>query len=95
MTPPKATRPKSTWKFRDLVTDATTGRLRESAIWSNIGKATMTWGFIYALLHDNGTEFLWLCYGGVILGHEGASRLLNQRQQALDKGGHTDPPPSP
>jgi hypothetical protein len=28
------------WCLLDLVTDSTTGRLRETAVWSNIGKAS-------------------------------------------------------
>jgi drug/metabolite transporter superfamily protein YnfA len=69
----------------DLVTDATTGRLRESAVWSNVGKLCMTWAFIFTILHDKGSEWLWMAYGGIVVTHELAARFFNQRQQQLDK----------
>lgn len=76
------------WAFSDLVLDHQTGKLRESALWSNVGKAAMTWGFVYMILHDHGTEFLWLAYGAVVVGSEFGARVLNQKQQALnDKEG--------
>ena len=69
----------------DLITDHQTGKLRESSIWSNIGKLAMTWGFVYVILQDKGTEFLWLTYGGVVVGAEIGARIMNQRQQALNE----------
>ena len=75
---------KVKWKWSDLVTDHQTGRLRESSVWSSIGKAAMTWGFIYAVYHGNSAEFLWLTYGGVVVGAEIGARILNQKQQVLN-----------
>ena len=77
----------SDWHFRDLVVDHKTGKLRETAVWSNICKASMTWAFIYTVYQSKATfsELLWVAYGSVALGHEAYSRFMNQRQQKMDK----------
>jgi len=72
------------WCFMDLVTDKTTGRLRESAISSIAGKSTLTWAVIYTTLHTGLTEWLVFAYGAIVIGHESISRVLNQRQQTLE-----------
>ena len=74
-----------TWHLRDLVTDERTGRLRETKLWSNIGKAAMTFAFILVTVRGAGTEWLWLMYGGVVVLHELGARHYNQAQQKLDK----------
>ena len=74
-----------TWHLRDLVTDERTGRLRETKLWSNIGKAAMTFAFILVTVRGAGTEWLWLTYGGVVVLHELGARHYNQAQQKLDK----------
>tara|TARA_R110000868_G_scaffold134964_2_gene347262 strand:- start:853 stop:1122 length:270 start_codon:yes stop_codon:yes gene_type:complete len=73
------------WCFLDLVADHRTGKLRETAVWSNIGKLTMTWAFIYTIWKGGSSEFLWLAYGGVVVAHESAARFFNQRQQKIDQ----------
>jgi len=75
---------KKKWAFSDLVLDHTTGKLRETAVWSNIGKGAMTWGFVYTVLHDKGGEWLWLAYGSIVVAAEAVARVLNQKQQAID-----------
>ena len=74
-----------TWHIRDLVTDERTGRLRETKLWSNIGKAVMTFAFVLVTVRGAGTEWLWLTYGGVVVLHELGSRHYNQAQQKIDK----------
>jgi hypothetical protein len=74
-----------TWCVMDLVLDHKTGKLRETALWSNIGKAVMTWAFVYSVMHEHFNELLWAVYGGVVLGHEAYARFMNQRQQTIDK----------
>lgn len=66
------------------MTDHETGRLRESSVWSNAGKLAMTWAFVYVVLHGDSSEFLWLAYGGVVVGAEIGARILNQKQQVLN-----------
>lgn len=75
------------WCLLDLVIDHQTGKLRETAVWSNIGKAVMTWAFIYTVLQQkaNFNELLWLAYGSIVVLHEMGARFFNQRQQTLDK----------
>lgn len=75
------------WHFRDLVTDHKTGKLRETAVWSNIGKCAMTWAFIYTVFYSKGSfsELLWVAYGSIVVAHELTSRYFNQKQQVLDK----------
>jgi hypothetical protein len=81
----KQERRQKVWRFSDLFTDSTTGRMSESLMWSNIGKAAMTWGFCYICVTQQTSEFLWLAYGGAVLGHNIAARVLNQRQQQIEK----------
>lgn len=75
----------------DLVTDHQTGKLRETALWSNLGKATLTWALVYETLHSGLTEWLVFAYGGIVILHEASARYFNQRQQTLDKDKHEPP----
>jgi len=72
------------WCVTDLVVDHRTGKLRESAVWSNVGKASMTWAFVYTVLGGHGSEWLWIAYGGLVVAHASVERVLNQKQQAID-----------
>ncbi len=83
----------SEWHLRDLVTDHKTGKLRETAVWSNIGKASMTWAFIYTVFYAKGSfsELLWVAYGSIVVAHELTARYFNQKQQVLDKDTHAQP----
>ena len=74
-----------TWHLMDLLTDDKTGRLRETKLWSNIGKGLMSVAFIVVTMRGAGTEWLWLTYGGVVVLHELGSKFMNQSQQKLDK----------
>ena len=73
------------WCFMDLIVDHQSGKLRESALWSNVGKAVMTWAFAYTVLTGHGSEWLWIAYGGIVVSAEAVARVLNQKQQTLDK----------
>ena len=73
------------WHLRDWVTDERTGRLRETKLWSNVGKAAMTFAFVRATWVGAGTEWLWLTFGSVVVLHELGAKYLGQRQQTLDK----------
>jgi len=76
------------WCFRDLWVDHKTGMLRESAVWSNVGKAAMTFGFVLTVWRGGNSEWLWTAYGTIIVGHASVERLLGQRQQKVDKEVH-------
>lgn len=73
------------WHLRDLFTDERSGKLRETKVWSNIGKAVMTFAFVVVTWRGAGTEWLWLTYGMVVVLHELGSKMLNQKQQQIDK----------
>ena len=74
------------WCFMDLVTDHQTGKLRESSLWSNVGKAAMTWAFCFVVYKGGSNEWLWVAYGSIVVLHDAASRFFNQKQQVLDGG---------
>ena len=73
------------WCFMDLVTDHQTGKLRETALWSNVGKLAMTWAFVFTVWKGGSSEWLWVAYGAIVVLHEASARFYNQRQQQLDK----------
>jgi len=72
------------WCVMDLVTDRTTGRLRESAVWSNIGKAAIVWAYC-ANVNATTFETMTFVVGGLLLGHEIGARILNQRNNKMEK----------
>ncbi len=69
----------------DLVLDHQTGKLRETAVWSNVGKLVLTWAFIHEIWGGHTSEWLWLTYGAIVVLHEASARFFNQRQQKIDK----------
>ena len=73
------------WHLRDLFTDHQTGKLRETSLWSNIGKFAMTFSFIFLTIKGSLTEWYVAAYGGVVVLHEMGAKYLNQRQQQVDK----------
>jgi hypothetical protein len=72
------------WCLMDLVVDHQTGKLRESALWSNVGKASMTAAFLWTVWKGHNSEWLWIAYGGIVIAHASVERVLNQRQQTLN-----------
>jgi hypothetical protein len=72
----------TTWHLRDLFVDHATGRLRESKVWANIAKASMTFGFIWSVVHGQNTDWLWMAFGAPMLGHESVTRLFNMKEAA-------------
>lgn len=78
------------WCVMDLVVDHRTGKLRESAVWSNVGKAAMTGAFVYTVASGHGSEWLWIAYGGIVVAHASVERVLGQRQQGIDNKKEVD-----
>lgn len=72
------------WCVMDLVVDHQTGKLRETAVWSNVGKAVMTWAFVWVIYKGGSSESLWLAYGSIVVIHEATARFFNQKQQTID-----------
>ena len=67
------------WCVVDLVTDHTSGKLRETLVWSNVGKLACLWAFVYRVLHGSDTESLWAIVMGILTAHEIVSRYLSNR----------------
>ena len=63
----------------DLVTDPASGRLRETLLWSNLGKASALGWFSYACYKGTDTEVLWLIVMGVLTCHAAFSQFLTQK----------------
>ncbi len=73
------------WHIRDLFVDHNTGRIRESKVWSNVGKAAMTVAFCWVIYKGGSSEWLWITYGTIVCGHEIATRIMNQREHPAPK----------
>jgi len=84
------------WCILDLVTDHQTGKLRETLVWSNIGKGAMTWAFCFTVLEQRAAfdELLWLAFGSIVVCHELGSRYFNQKQQLINKATDAVQPPT-
>lgn len=76
--------PTRQWCVMDLVTDHVTGKMRETLLWSNLFKACALVAYSRFVSADN-FELMTLTAGGIFLAHEGFSRIMNQRQQKLEK----------
>ena len=71
-------RRKPEWHFRDLFTDHRTGKLRETLLWSNVGKAAALFWFSWECYRGTDSEWLWLVVMGALVFHELVSRVINQ-----------------
>jgi len=45
----------------------------------------MTFGFLLTIWRGASSEWLWASFGGVVVLHEVAARVMNQKQQVIDK----------
>lgn len=64
------------WCLMDLVTDPKTGKLRETLVWSNLGKlAALSW-FCVDCYKGTDTEFQWLTVMGVLTCHAAFSQFI-------------------
>lgn len=68
----------------DLVTDPINGRLAETKIWTNIGKALMCWALYHEAIAGRLTEPLLMWFGLLIFAHEAVSRFLTGRYAAAE-----------
>ena len=67
------------WHFRDLITDPTTGRLKETLVFSVSGKAAALGWFSYKCYYGDDTEWLWLIVMGVLTMHAAFSQFVTTR----------------
>lgn len=72
------------WRIADLITNHQTGRLRETAFWSNICKASATYAYLRYVTASNYESMTAVLVGALIL-HEVVKAKQNQDQQKLDK----------
>lgn len=77
-------RRKRRWYIMDLVTNHQTGRLRETAFWSNVCKASATWAYLKYVRAENFETMTAVLVGALIV-HEVVKAKQNQDQQKLDK----------
>ena len=66
------------WCVMALVTDHVTGKLRESSVWSNVGKGCVTWAYV-TMVNAANFESMTLIFLGGVAGHEVVSRLMNMK----------------
>lgn len=78
------TRNRRTWRITDIVVDKTTGRLRESALFSVATKIAVLYSYL-KFVNATNFETMTFVVGCLMLGHEVGARVLNQKQQRLEK----------
>ena len=64
------------WCFVDLVTDPYSGKLRETLLWSNLGKASALFWFSRKCYLDTDTYELWLIVMVVLTAHAMFSQFI-------------------
>lgn len=76
--------PNRKWCFMDLVTNHQTGKLRETALWTNAFKLAV---LITYCRFVNATNFETMTFvaGGLLIGHEVIKAKQSQDQQKLEK----------
>lgn len=77
-------RRKRRWCIMDLVTNHQTGKIRETAFWSNICKASATFAYLKYVRAENYETMTAVLVGALIV-HEVVKAKQNQDQQKLDK----------
>jgi len=64
------------WCVIDLVTDPKSGRLRETLLWSNLGKASALGWFSWKCWQGTDTEWLWLIVMTILTAHAAFSQFV-------------------
>lgn len=67
------------WCFLDLVTDSYNGKLKETLLWSNLGKASALVWFSWKCYHDTDSPELWLIVMVVLTAHAMFSQFLSAK----------------
>lgn len=65
--------------------------LKESTFWSNVGKLLMCAAFYYNVKNHTDTEWLWLCFGGIMTAHEAFTRIVDAKFGATTDAANTPP----
>ena len=67
------------WCLTDLVTDPYSGKLKETLLWSNLGKLSALSWFSYKCYDGADSEWLWLIVMGVLTCHAAFSQLVSMK----------------
>jgi len=82
--------PGRKWCLMDMVTNHQTGKLRETAFFSVLGKFSVLWAYIKYVTAQN-YETMTAVMAGILIVHEVVKAYQNQQQQKLDKTNATQP----
>mgnify|MGYP003387226886 CR=1 FL=1 len=72
-------RRKRRWCVMDLVCDPVSGKLKETLVWSNAGKASALGWFSWKCYHGIDTEWLWLIVMTILTAHAAFSQFIMSR----------------
>lgn len=64
------------WCVMDLVTDPISGTLKETLLYSNLGKVSALIWFSWKCYNDRDTEMLWLIVMGILTAHAVFSQFI-------------------
>jgi hypothetical protein len=77
-------RRKRVWHIIDLVTNHQTGRLRETAFWSNVCKLLASGAYVKYVRAENYETMTAVLVGALVV-HEVVKAQQNQNQQKIEK----------
>lgn len=71
----------------ELITDAGTGLLSHTKLWTHVAYAAATAAFVkHAIFSDQPTDvYLWLVYLGIVGAHNVSSKILSMKYGATNK----------
>ena len=73
---PKVDRRRRRWCVMDMVTDPVSGRLRETLVFSVLGKTSALCAFVWEVAQGVDSEWLWLIVMGVLTSHAAFSQFV-------------------
>lgn len=65
--------------LKDLITDAATGQLSHSKLWSNIGYGALTHAFIFDAMSGGLSDMKLFAYGAIVIGNATASKIVSMK----------------
>lgn len=73
----KTDRRKRRWCFVDLITDPYSGKMKETLLWSNLGKLSALLWFSWKCYNDDDTIELWFVVMLVLTAHAAFSQVVS------------------
>jgi hypothetical protein len=83
--PRQIDRRKRRWCVMDMVTDPVSGKLRETLVFSVLGKTSALCCFIYEVAQGHDSEWLWLIVMGVLTCHAAFSQFIVSKAGGVTK----------